>query len=478
MKTILNEQQKWVNRHWWLAGLDLDVERQQARDEGRAMGRWAAEFTRLLKVPVPAAAKGHLGGRRDDAWFASALRLTDRMQTLPLRRDYPHSEPSDLPGIRAERPRSPALAEWRGRRAEFLRRLHGGWLGRIAGCMLGKPVEVWPRARIRLQAEATGNWPLHDYFRQPTAAQARRLRRLDKDALFQPHLDHQMRSTHPGLRGAIEDDDLNYTVIGLAVVKRHGAAFTPADVATCWLNQVPIGRACTAERVAYRNFADCVTPPLSASVRNPYREWIGAQIRADFFGYANPGRPERAAEWAWRDACISHVRNGIYGEMWVAAMLAAAYVERDWPRVIRAGLAQIPARSRLREAIEQVLADHAAGLSYDTVVEKLHRQWNEKNFHHWCHTISNAQVVAIALLWGEHDFEQTITRAVMPGFDTDCNGATAGSLWGICHGVDALPAKWTRPLRDTVRTGVSGYHEVSIRRLAEDMADVALKHAP
>ena len=64
----------------------------------------------------------------------------------------------------------------------------------------------------------------------------------------------------------------------------------------------------------------------------------------------------------------------------------------------------------------------------------------------------------------------------MPAFDTDCNGATAGSLWGVKHGVNALPKKWTRPLRDTVRTGVAGYHEVKISKLAEEMVDVALKN--
>ena len=105
-------------------------------------------------------------------------------------------------------------------------------------------------------------------------------------------------------------------------------------------------------------------------------------------------------------------------------------------------------------------------------------QWNEMSAHHWCHTNSNAQIVAVGLLWGGDDYEQTITRAVMPGFDTDCNGATCGSLWGVRHGVDELPRKWTRPMHDLVRTGVAGYHEVKISQLAEEMVHVALQATP
>ncbi len=480
MKTIaskeISDTQRWINRHWWLAGIDFDIERQQARDEGRAMGAIDQAIDRLLAVPLPAGVSGPLGGQRDAAWQQAAWALMDRIQRAPFRKDYPHVEPVDLPGIQRARSEGPRLPAWKGRRAEHLRRVHGAWLGRVGGCMLGKPVEFWTRARIRLVAEATGNWPLQGYFRWPDAAQARAIRRKDKDALFNPKLPHQVNSTLPGLKGACVDDDLNYTVAGFGVVQRHGAAFAPADVATFWLNKLPLFLACTAERAAYRNFAACLVPPQSASFRNPYREWIGAQIRADYFGYANPGNPERAAEWAWRDACISHVRNGIYGEMWVAAMLAAAAVSDDWETVIRAGLAQVPARCRLRAGIETVLAQRAEGLTYEQAVDALHQRWSERNFHHWCHTITNAEVVCLALLWGENDYTQTIGRAVMAGFDTDCNGATAGSLWGMMNGAERIPAAWTDPLQDTFQTSIEGCHRHSIRAFAEEMVDVARRN--
>jgi ADP-ribosylglycohydrolase len=459
----------------WVSGCDLETELRQARDEGRDLSSVEAGFQRLLAVPKPADATWRviLGEQRNEAWLSAAGQLLDQVQTLPYRKDFPYAEPSDLAGIHAARPAGPALKPWRGSRAEFTRRLHGGWLGRICGCMLGKPVEGWHRASIRITSEETGYWPLGNYFRLPTAAEAKRIKKR------QPLQDFRNNVWPACMRGAIngmvEDDDTNYTTGGLAIVRQYGANFTPLDVASFWCENLPIFHTCTAERVAYRNFVVGIMPPHSAGHRNPYREWIGAQIRADYFGYANPGNSARAAEWAWRDACISHVKNGIYGEMWVAAMLAAAYVETDWVKIIRAGLAQIPVKSRLSADIEKILAAHAAGASYEAAVNLIHQQWDETQGHHWCHTNSNAQVVAVGLLWGEDDFEKTITRAVMAAFDTDCNGATAGSLWGIKHGVAALPKKWTRPLNDLIRTGVAGYHEVKISQLAADMVEAALK---
>jgi hypothetical protein len=388
------------------------------------------------------------------------------MAALPEPAAAPWHEPSDLAGIQAARPPAPALPPLRLTAAEQRDKVAGAWLGRIAGCLLGKPIEGWHSTALWPYLKESGHWPLAGYLHdhQPTAAQ---------------RATYRMRAGWPffgAMDAAPEDDDTNYTTLGLAVMRQHGHAFTPCDIAAAWLQQLPLLHTFTAERIAYRNLAQMVPPPQSARHCNPYREWIGAQIRADFFGYVAPGDPARAAAYAWRDACVSHIKNGIYGELWVAAMLAAAWTTADLRLVLEAGLAQIPARCRLAAAVRETMAWHAGGVLYDEAVARLHQRWDERRAHHWCHTISNAQIVTLGLLYGEYDYGRSVCRAVQPCFDTDCNGATVGSIIGLMHGAQRLPERWTAPLHGTLRTGLADYLRVPIAHLVDETLAVLAAH--
>jgi len=441
-------------KHIWLylSRTDIETERRQCEEEGRDLSTVRDDFERVLSLDL-----------EDPRNQPAAQELLDKTITLPLKPGYRFHEPSDLAGIRAARPADrPVLPALSMGDAELEDRVYGAWTGRCVGCLLGKPVEGWRKPRMHGYLKDLGRWPLSDFFRYDAATpEAREKYKVSPDAVFADRVDSMP-----------EDDDTNYTTTGLAIMKRHGPEFTAIDVANFWLNDIPILHTCTAERVAYRNLVNLVPPPLSASFRNPYREWIGAQIRADFWGYAAAGDPELAAEFAWRDASISHVKNGIYGEMWAAAMIAAAFVTDDIPTIIRAGLGQIPANCRLADYVEHLLEWHELEIDYDTAAYRIHEMWDENRAHDWCHAISNAMIVSLALLWGEGNFAKTICRAVQPCFDTDCNGATTGSILGILHGRKALPAHWTAPINDTLHTGVAGYHTVRLADIARDSLKV------
>jgi len=437
----------------WLNREALEIEWRQCKDEGREIAPYAEEFKRLVTLDF----------ERPENQI-KVQEFLDMTINLPILKGFAYQEPSNLEKIRTLRGEAVSLSPLKITDVELEDKINGAWLGRTCGCLLGKPVEGWRRKRMHDFLRDAVRSPLSNYFSTIVPDDIRKKYEVTKDRPFIEFVECMP-----------EDDDMNYTIAALGIIQKYGRDFTPEDVADFWMNNLPILRTCTAERVAYRNFCQNIFPPASATFRNPYREWIGAQIRADLYGYIMPGQPECAASLAWRDSCISHVKNGIYGAMWVAAMLASCFATDDIRTIIRAGLAQIPSTSRLHKAICEVMEWHAQGVSYDEAVMQIHNQWDENNPYDWCHTISNAMIVATGLLWGGANFEKSICRAVQACFDTDCNGATVGSIVGLIVGARNIPEKWSSPIHDTIETGLSGKNRLSISRLVKDTLEVIEK---
>ncbi|MFF0852622.1 ADP-ribosylglycohydrolase family protein [Streptomyces sp. NPDC003280] len=335
-------------------------------------------------------------------------------------------------------------------------RVHGGWLGRIAGNMLGKPVEqgeVWTRERIDRYLREADALPLTDYLPEPAdPADAAALR---------PEWRQCVRGR---VRGSCRDDDVDYAVLGLHLLETHGFGFSTEQVGDLWLLRLPYLQTFTAERAAYRNLANGLKPPLTATYDNPYQEWIGALIRADVHGWTCPGDPRRAASLARRDAVLSHTGNGVYGAMWAAALIASAFTARDVREALQSALAVIPASSRLARTVRRVMSLHEARLAWEETLDTVS---GETAGLGWIHTVPNAAVLTAGLLYGGGDFTRTVALTVRGGLDTDSNGATAGSVAGVMTGAAAIPARWTEPLRDTVRSAVFGFDGVRISALAE-----------
>jgi len=381
---------------------------------------------------------------------------------LRPRPDFPYHEPSDLESIRRARPDA---ERWTCDVDEtWLRdRLTGAWLGRCIGCMVGKPVEGKSRSEIESILRAADAWPLEGYFPIVEDVPEGVTYRPASDPCLAPNIDHSVR-----------DDDTDYTVLGMHLVEQHGPELAPEDVVGEWLVRLPYHRTYTAERAAMRNFICDVMPPESARWMNPYREWIGAQIRADGFAYCAAGLPELAAELCWRDACISHTRNGIYGEMFFGALIAAALGADDLGACIQRALAEIPENCRLAEAVRRCVDWCAADASWERTWERIMADYGH---YHRVHTINNALLCIMALLHGERDLRRAVTIAVMGGLDTDCNGATVGSVMGALLGADGVPIELSRPLNDTLETALSGMSRMAISDLVERTLAVRLSVA-
>ncbi|MCH0563400.1 ADP-ribosylglycohydrolase family protein [Streptomyces sp. MUM 2J] len=335
-------------------------------------------------------------------------------------------------------------------------RVRGGWLGRIAGNMLGKPVEqgeVWTRERIDRYLRRAGALPLTDYLPEPPGG----------DGL--PPLRPEWRQCVRGhIHGSCRDDDVDYAILGLDLLETHGFRFTTEQVGDLWLLRLPYRQTFTAERAAYRNLANGLRPPLTATYDNPYQEWIGALIRADVYGWACPGEPRRAAALARRDAVLSHTGNGVYGAMFAAALISAAFTAPGVRGALDEALAVIPAGCRLARTVRRVVSLHETRMTWEDTLTTLAEETSGLG---WIHTVPNAAVLTAGLLYGDGDFTRTIALTVRGGLDTDSNGATAGSVAGVLTGAAAIPPQWTEPLEDTVRSAVFGFDGVRISELAE-----------
>jgi len=437
---------------WIRFAPEMLLEWKQAKDEGRDV--------RLLKPICEEIAKR--AATEDNEEMAKAMKV--RLDLAPMVKGYPFIEPSDYPGICSAKPNRRHHFDQKIEEEQLLDKIGGAWIGRISGCLLGKPVEGWRSKELHQILKDSGNFPMNRYLMMKDFTPAW-LKKVNPNATWADKLQGM----------APIDDDTNYTVFAMKLVQTYGKEFTSDDVLEGWMNWIPFLATCTAERVAYRNGAMGLLAPHTATTLNPYREWIGAQIRGDFFGYLNPGRPDLAAEMAFRDAAISHIKNGIYGEMMMAAMIAAAALSDDLITVIEAGLDEIPARCRLRKDIQLILDLHQASKTYDEVIAEIHERYDEKDGHGWCHTNSNAMIVVTALLYGNKDFGKSLCMAVQPGFDTDCNGATTGSILGMMLGEKAIDPIWIEPYHKVLATSIIGHNVVTVDELVKSTLELIIK---
>lgn len=391
---------------------------------------------------------------------------------------FKYTEPSDLESIRTERPEGPRKLTSNMKDHEWQNKFYGAWLGRSAGCALGKPLEAesfmkgsdgrpgWQN--IKLWFEGSGQWPIRHYTPSKSTAQTQ----------YDIEIAHwsSLASCSDNIRYMETDDDIRYTVLALLMLEERGLDFNSWHVGKLWHRQLSFGQVFTAEAQSYLNFAR-VTSHISGdqpedweqlidwgrSYLNPFREWIGAQIRVDGYAYGAAGQPQLAAELAWRDASFSHVKNGIYGAMFCSAMIAAAFVENDVRRIVEIGLSEIPKNCRLAEDIKRAVS---IAEQTDDQVELVSQIWDAFNHYHPVHTNNNAALCAAALIHSGGDFEKGITTAVLGGWDTDCNGATVGSILGASLGAAQLPSSWITPLNDTLYADVSGFHPIAISECA------------
>jgi len=308
----------------------------------------------------------------------------------------------------------------------YRKKLQGCWMGKNIGGTLGAPFE-WKRQinRVSFYTQELGGQPL-------------------------------------------PNDDLDLQLVWLAALEDKGLDLNARVLAEYWLLYI------TPHWMEYgnakMNLRAGLVPPLSGSENNPFRDSCGAFIRSEIWACIAPGRPDIAVRYAYEDGIVDHGHGeGLYAELFFAALESAAFAESDPATLIRIGLSYIPSECAVAAAIRCVIELHGVGKSWMEMRDEILARYRG---HYMTYAgisdedaakgfadgpvgfdaPSNAAIVIIAWLCGNGDFGDSLCIAVNCGEDTDCTAATLGSIFGIIGGIDAIPPKWTEPIGRSIRT--------------------------
>ena len=247
-------------------------------------------------------------------------------------------------------------------------------------------------------------------------------------------------------QGALPNDDLDLQLLNLHAMETYGTRLTAEDIAAEWSEHCffpwdEYGHAGTAMRYGFK-------PPFSGMFDNHFTDCMGSPIRSEVWAAVAAGKPRLAAYFAWQDAVVDHAGGeGVFGEIFNAALEAAAYLSSDVPALIREALTYVPATSRVHGAVSLLLTLYEEGSTLLDAREQVLARYGSPNF---TDAPQNIAFGLAGLLWGEN-FEDAILKVVNLGYDTDCTVATCGALWGILYGREGIHPKWAEPIGDGIR---------------------------
>ena len=259
------------------------------------------------------------------------------------------------------------------------------------------------------------------------------------------------------------NDDITYELAFLEAFSRYGYKVTSKEIALAWAGYIPCGW--SAEEIAIRNIKNGIFPPESATYRNPFSEWIGAQMKGGICGMAAPGDAHMAAKLAWADGEVAHANNGILGEVFNAVLTALAFTGEDIRSLVRQAIALIPEDS---EYYSVVSFAWDCCEKYDDWHLALKDCQEKYKTYNWIHAYPNACCEVIALYYGNGDYSRTLHIVTMCGVDVDCNAGMIMPVLAIQQGMCIIPEKLIHPAFSELITYMRGMRKITLEELVDD----------
>lgn len=266
----------------------------------------------------------------------------------------------------------------------------------------------------------------------------------------------------------LPNDDLDIQLVWLLAAEERGVRhLTPRILGEYWMKYVT--GPWNEYGICRVNIGNGLTPPLSGSMNNEnWKASNGAWIRSEIWACIAPGAPDEAVRLAYMDACCDHYGEGIFAEMYTAALESAAFAVTDIRELIKIGLSKIPADSRVARSVNLVCQCYDQGMSYREAREAVVKDSTDLG---WFQAPGNLGFVTIGLLYGEGDFDKSLRYAVNCGDDSDCTGATVGSIMGIQYGAAKIPRRWIEPIGLGLRTIAVNNVDLLVPKNLQELAD-------
>lgn len=326
---------------------------------------------------------------------------------------------------------------------ELRDRVEGGWAGQMIGVSYGAPTEFKYQGRIMAEDELP-EW------------------------------------SDERLRNSIHQDDLYVEMTFAKVLDEVGLDATTADFGAMFRDsRYALWHANLAARRALRRGVpaeESGTPRFNAHAND-----IDFQIEADFIGLMAPGMPVAANDLCRRVGRVMNYGDGIYGGMFVSGMYAAAFFETDVRKVVEAGWAVLPPESPYARLIRDVLdwsQQHPS--EWQRVWRMIDDKWNRRDpcpagaltpFN--IDAKLNGAYIALGLLYGGGDFEQTLQVSTRAGQDSDCNPSNAAGVLGVMTGYRNIPERWKSGIA-AIADEKFDYTDYSFREIVESTVNRAI----
>lgn len=257
---------------------------------------------------------------------------------------------------------------------------------------------------------------------------------------------------------SINQDDIYVEMTFLQSLEQHGPGITPVQAGEGFgASQYELWH---ANKQGRNNIRAGILPPMSGHPsNNPHADDIDFQIEADLFGILCPVMPQTANRLCDVFGHIMNYGDGVYGGMFVAGMYAAAYAEdQDVGKVVRAGLACIPAESTYAACIRDVIQWHGEHPEdWLAAWRKLEDKWQDdvdclpgEAFN--IDARINGAYIVMGLLYGGGDFAKTLEIATRCGQDADCNPSNAAGVLGCMKGFAGIDPQYTQGIEAIRKT--------------------------